>query len=145
MALRYKPIPTKYSFVWKRATDKFSAKLQEQLQVYFQEEIIPLIHQAIEQDDEEPISSEQLAELNRDIEDTPVKGTDDRRTKRRKLRKVLRKVKDDFSVWAEKYETYQETFQGRNSFSKTDTDATFMRMKEEETVWRETVSSRALK
>lgn len=86
-----------------------------------------------------------MAELNRDIEDTPVKGTDDRRTKRRKLRKVLRKVKDDFSVRAEKYETYQETFQGRNSFSKTDTDATFMRMKEEETVWGETVSSRALK
>ncbi|MDS4864898.1 hypothetical protein RK966_08370, partial [Streptococcus pneumoniae] len=31
---------------------------------------------------------------------------------------------------AEKYENYQETFQGRNSFSKTDPDATFMRMKE---------------
>ena len=132
----------KYSFVWKKATDKFSAKLQEQLRAYFQEEITPLIHQAIEQDDEEPISSEQLvelaqlleeelAELNRDIEDTPVKGTDDRKTKRRKLKKVLRKVKDDFSVRAEKYETYQETFDGRNSFSKTDTDATFMRMKED--------------
>jgi transposase len=132
----------KYSFVWKKATDKFSAKLQEQLRAYFQEEITPLIHQAIEQDDEEPISSEQLvelaqlleeelAELNRDIEDTPVKGTNDRKIKRRKLKKVLRKVKDDFSVRAEKYETYQETFDGRNSFSKTDTDATFMRMKED--------------
>ena len=132
----------KYSFVWKKATDKFSAKLQEQMQVYFQEEITPLIHQAIELDEEEGISSEQLVEfaqlleeelagLNRDIEDTPVKGTDDRKTKRRKLRKVLRKVKDDFSVRAEKYETYQETLEGRNSFSKTDTDATFMRMKDD--------------
>lgn len=132
----------KYSFVWKKATDKFSAKLQTDLHRYFQEEITPLIHQAIEQDDEEPISSEQLvefaqlleeelAELNQDIEDTPVKGTDDRKTKRRKLRKVLRKVKDDFLVRAEKYETYQETFEGRNSFSKTDTDATFMRMKDD--------------
>ena len=43
----------------------------------------------------------------------------------------MRKVKYDFSVRAEKYESYQETFEGRNSFSKTDTDATFMRMKEE--------------
>ncbi|BFL80146.1 hypothetical protein Ssa13956_06790 [Streptococcus salivarius] len=43
----------------------------------------------------------------------------------------MRKVKDDFSVRAEKYESYQETFEGRNSFSKTDTDATFMRMKED--------------
>ena len=32
----------KYSFVWKKATDKFSTKLQEQIQVYFQEEIPPL-------------------------------------------------------------------------------------------------------
>ena len=50
----------KYSFVWKKATDKFSAKLQEQIQVYFQEEITPLIHQAIKLDEEEPISSDQL-------------------------------------------------------------------------------------
>lgn len=77
----------KYSFVWKKATEKFSAKLQEQMQVYFQEEITTLIHQAIELDTQEPISSEQLtefaqlleeelAELSLDIEETPVKGKD---------------------------------------------------------------------
>ena len=132
----------KYSFVWKKATEKFSTKLQEQIQVYFQEEITPLIHQAIRLDEEEPISSEQLLEfaqvleeelekLSQDIEETPVKGTDERKNQRRKLKKVLRKVKDDFSVRAEKYESYQETFDGRNSFSKTDPDATFMRMKED--------------
>lgn len=146
----------KYSFVWKKATDKFSAKLQTDLHRYFHEEITPLIHQAIELDEEERISSEQLTDfahlleeeltaLNQDMEEAPIKGKDERKAKRRKLRKVLRKVKDDFSVRAEKYKTYQETFEGRNSFSKTDTDATFMRMKEEETVWGETVSSRALK
>ena len=132
----------KYSFVWKKATEKFSAKLQEQIQVYFQEEITPLIHQAIRMDEEEPISSEQLIafaqvleeeleKLNQDIEETPLKGEDERKTQRRKLKKVLRKVKDDFSVRAEKHESYQEIFDGRNSFSKTDTDATFMRMKED--------------
>uniref|UniRef100_UPI00099C3BC5 transposase n=1 Tax=Streptococcus pneumoniae TaxID=1313 RepID=UPI00099C3BC5 len=132
----------KYSFVWKKARDKFSAKLQEQIQVYFQEEITPLIHQAIKLDDEEPIPSEQLLafaqvleeeleKLSQDIEETAVKGKDERKTQRRKLKKVLRKVKEDFSVRAEKYENYQETFQGRNSFSKTDPDANFMRMKED--------------
>lgn len=81
----------KYSFVWKKATDKFSAKLQEQIQVYFQEEITPLIHQAIVLDEEEPITSEQLTEftqvleeelakLSQDIEETPVKGRDERKT-----------------------------------------------------------------
>nr|WP_257642418.1 hypothetical protein [Streptococcus pneumoniae] len=33
----------KYSFVWKKTTEKSSAKLQEQIQVYFQEEITPLL------------------------------------------------------------------------------------------------------
>ena len=132
----------KYSFVWKKATDKFSVKLQEQIQVYFQEEITPLIYQAIALDEKESITSEQLTEfaqvleeelakLSQDIEETPVKGKDERKTQRRKLKKVLRKVKEDFSVRAKKYESYQETFDGRNSFSKTDTDATFMRMKED--------------
>ena len=108
----------KYSFVWKKARDKFSVRLQEQIQVYFQEEITPLIHQAIRLDEEEPISSEQLiefaqvleeelAKLNQDIEETPVKGKDERKTQRRKLKKVLRKVKEDFSVCAKKYESYQ--------------------------------------
>ena len=108
----------KYSFVWKKATDKFSAKLQEQIQAYFQEEITPLIHQAIALDEKESITSEQLTEfaqvleeelekLNQDMEETPVKGKDERKTQRRKLKKVLRKVKDDFSVRAKKYESYQ--------------------------------------
>ncbi len=90
----------KYSFVWKKATEKFFAKLQEQIQVYFQEEITPLIHQAIELDTQEPISSEQLLafaqvleeeleKLNQDIEETPVKGKDERKTQRRKLKKVM--------------------------------------------------------
>ena len=132
----------KYSFVWKKATEKFSAKLQTNLHRYFQEEITPLIHQAIELDTQEPISSEQLTEfaqlleeelagLNQVIEDKPMKGTDERKTKRRKVKKVLRKVKDYFLVRAKKYENHHETFQGRNSFSKTDPDATFMRMKDD--------------
>ena len=77
------------------------------------------------------VLEEELEKLNQDIEETPVKGKDERKTQRRKLKKVLRKVKDDFSVRAEKYENYQDTFEGRNSFSKTDTDVTFMRMKED--------------
>ena len=55
--------------MWKKATDKFSAKLQEQIQVYFQEEITPLIYQAIKLDEEEPISSEQLLEFAQVLEE----------------------------------------------------------------------------
>ncbi len=107
----------KYSFVWKKATDKFSAKLQESIRHTFQEDITPLIHEAIVLDEQEPVTAEQLtvfaqiieeevAELNQTIEEEPVKGQDTRNVKRRKLKKVLRKVKDDFSVRAEKYESH---------------------------------------
>lgn len=132
----------KYSFVWKKAVDKFSVTLHEKMQVYFQEEISPLIHQAIERDEQEDISSEQLinfaqvleeelSHLSLDIEENPVKGPDNRKTNRGQLKKVLNKVKNDFAVRTENYENYQMTFKGRNSFSKTNTDATFMRMKED--------------
>lgn len=140
--LRLKPTPTSIVLFGRKRQTSFPPELQEQIQVYFQEEITPLIHQAIRMDEEEPISSEQLIafaqvleeeleKLNQDIEETPLKGEDERKTQRRKLKKVLRKVKDDFSVRAEKHESYQEIFDGRNSFSKTDPDATFMRMKED--------------
>ena len=57
----------KYSFVWKEATEKFSAKLQEQIQVYFQEEFAQVLE-------------EELEKLSQDMEETPVKGKDERKT-----------------------------------------------------------------
>ena len=69
----------KYRFVWKKARDQFSVKLQEQIQIYFQAEIIPLIHQAIELDTQEPISSEQLIEFAQILEEElPRYGGDTR-------------------------------------------------------------------
>ena len=57
----------KYSFVWKEATEKFSAKLQEQIHVYFQEEFAQVLE-------------EELEKLSQDMEETPVKGKDERKT-----------------------------------------------------------------
>lgn len=82
----------KYSFVWKKATDKFSLKLQESIRQSFQEEIAPLIEEAIILDQENPISSEQLDDFaailekelektNQEIEQQPVKGADERNPK----------------------------------------------------------------
>ncbi|EFM36121.1 hypothetical protein HMPREF9189_0150 [Streptococcus sp. oral taxon 071 str. 73H25AP] len=46
------------------------------------------------------ILEEELEKRNQDMEETSVKGKDERKTQRRKLKKVLRKVKEDFSVRA---------------------------------------------
>ncbi|MFV8063714.1 transposase [Streptococcus pluranimalium] len=48
----------KYHFVWKKAVDKFSAKLQESIRHTFQEDISPLIKEAISLDEERIISGQ---------------------------------------------------------------------------------------
>lgn len=107
-------------------------------------EITP-IHQAIRLDEEEPIvravdwirssPRRRIGKLNQDIEETPLKG---RTTKPNvETQESLVGVKDDFhTCW--KYEGYQETFEGRNSFSQTDTDATLCG-------WKKTMKSGQLK
>lgn len=47
------------------------------------------------------------------------------------LKKLLHKLRKDFIPRAKKYEEAEATFAGRNSYSKTDHDATFMHMKED--------------
>lgn len=51
--------------------------------------------------------------------------------KRRKLLNDARKLVEGYVARKKKYEQQIATFEGRNSYSKTDTDATFMRMKED--------------
>ncbi|MCD9577581.1 IS5/IS1182 family transposase, partial [Flavobacterium sp. SCIV07] len=48
-----------------------------------------------------------------------------------KVRQKLNYAKKNWPKNLEKYKQQEEILQNRNSFSKTDTDATFMRMKED--------------
>lgn len=49
----------------------------------------------------------------------------------KKVKAKLTRVKKDWPANLEKYAAQEELLNGRNSYSKTDTDATFMRMKED--------------
>lgn len=97
----------KYSFVWKRATDKFYASLKAKEMAYYRNEILPTVEKEIVKDEIDSMSlndveilkdflEEAVAEVNEEIESTPKKGVDPRKQKRRKLKKHLRKVKDVF-------------------------------------------------
>lgn len=133
----------KYTFVWKKATEKFYARLKQTEISYYEQEIAPLIQEEIQRESEEEFSKENIQQLNRllteELEktETELDRASNKETasvlkkKRRTLKKVRRKIRQDFLVREEKYETYLKTFSGRNSFSKTDTDATFMRMKDD--------------
>lgn len=137
----------KYSFVWKKATDNYEEKLQEKIKLTFQqiEKAIELDEQLL-MDSEKPvkkITSIQLAEVVKQVEkqvekaETELEQEQDKEAKKEKKkvyqekRKIYKKMKEDYLPRLQKYESHQETFGDRNSFSKTDQDATFMRMKED--------------
>ena len=132
----------KYSFVWRKATEKNEAKLDQKTSDLYDEMIQAGVDTSIEA--EEGLSPQQLQQLATDLdhqisdldeevsqEKTPQPGGSPSKRRRRKLKKYRHKITTDFLPRKQKYTIYNATFQGRNSFSKTDLDATFMRMKED--------------
>ena len=53
------------------------------------------------------------------------------RKRRSTLKKPVKMIRENFVPRIHKYRMYHETFGDRNSFSKADPDATFMRMKDD--------------
>ena len=98
--------------------------------------VLAQIDESIAQDNAEPkdtieITPSQLAdisaELNASLADTKKgKQTEDQRKKRKLAKEV-----DEHRKKLEEYDRQLETLGERNSYSKTDNDATFMRMKED--------------
>jgi len=124
----------RYSFVWRKSTKKYRAGLQEKVRTLLEE--IEEIEEAEEKEygerdleevgEGKEINAEELKEAAEKINEALKKDP-----KNKKLKKAKRALEKDFIPRQEKYERYGKTFEGRNSFSKTDEDATFMRMKED--------------
>lgn len=133
----------KYTFVWKRAVEKNEKKLDEKLKVFLHdvEEITHKENEAYgdrdfaELGDDDPVTSEDIKaaadKINRRLAE--INHLDDEESKevKKKLKKAKRLVEKDYLPRKEKYEKANATFDGRNSYSKTDEDAAFMRMKED--------------
>ena len=122
----------RYSFVWKKATDKFEEKLQNKTH-----EILLNINSELDLSlsvPDEKISIEyalavkdKLTEIKEKEGLDFVYGKGKRKSKLQKYTEVI----NDFIEKQSKYDEYNKIFNGRNSFSKTDHDATFMHMKED--------------
>lgn len=133
----------KYTFVWKKAVDRFYPRLKAKEIEYYKEEIEPLIDQAVERDHHQEFSKEDITALHHLLEEELEKVENEitssqekeklsqLKKKRRALKKHRNRLKNDFIPREQKYEDYYGTFEGRTSFSKTDKDATFMRMKDD--------------
>jgi transposase len=117
----------RYTFVWKKSTQKNKAKLEANIA-----SVLADIDSQINQDQSElnsdetpkPIDSRELKkkmdQLNANIQE-----------KSKATQKQLKKLEEDYLPRLEKYEHQLEILGDRNSYSKTDPDAVFMRMKED--------------
>lgn len=114
----------RYTFVWKKSTNKYEAKLDEKLKKLLERlyNEYPLLVRP------NATAEEYLEALKRKADpETFVHGRGKRKSQLQKEIETL----TDYIARKKKYTRYNETFKGRNSFSKTDKDATFMRMKDD--------------
>lgn len=119
----------KYSFTWRKSSEKHRDKLRARIGELLDEV------DAIDEEEEriasglpepEELTSKDLDEIARRLN-----ARLERRPGDKKAKKALRQVEGDFSERMRRYERDLADMGGRKSLSKTDRDATFMRMKED--------------
>ncbi len=117
----------KYTFVWRGSVEKYQEKLKTKIN-----RILSDIEESIQSDNQElnteelpkAIDSEKLREKLSEINKRLKEPT-------KKQAKELQKLQNEHIPKLKKYEKDLEILGDRNSYSKTDPDATFMRMKDD--------------
>jgi transposase len=122
----------KYTFVCKKSTDKFQAKLQEKIKQIIEKINFEFKTEYIVSEPEAKIAYLQkiLRFLNKTKKLKNIEFVHGQGKRKTKIQKFIENL-SEFIERQKKYDNYTETFDGRNSFSKTDNDATFMHMKED--------------
>lgn len=116
----------KYTFVWKRSVEKHKARLEAKIAVVL-DAANKVLNKEIAQDTEQGITADQLEEkVDNILHQMAQQGLSDK-----KLRRSVEEVKKDMLPRIKGYEKKLDTLGDRNSYSKTDPGATFMRMKED--------------
>lgn len=118
----------RYTFVWGKSVVRHREQMAEQLK-----ELWKYVEQVYKDEEQQPntpdfsrVDPEAVArtvkEINEALKDKTVPP---------KIRQKLANAGRNYPAKAAKYEEQEKVLAGRNSFSKTDKDATFMRMKED--------------
>jgi len=123
-----------YSWVWGRSTARYKALLQEKCKALFatideleaEENALYGDKDLPESGEDAVIDSEAIARAAERIDALLAASPDER-----ELKKISRTVQKDYLPRMKKYEEQERILEERNSYSKTDHDATFMRMKED--------------
>ena len=120
-------VSNKYTFVWRKSVEGYKEKLEKKVDSVLKDidsSIVADTETLNEEEDFNPINSEELQEkinqLNARIEQL-----------NKQQKKQVKQLEKDALPRLKKYEHHLHVLGERNSYSKTDTDATFMRMKED--------------
>ena len=124
----------KYTFVWNKSVQNCDRKLDDKIRnhlreidrIVAEENEIYLDEDLEENGENSRITSAQVEAVVESIDKRLEQAPKDRT-----LKKESREFKRDILPRKQKYEKSFAVFEGRNSYSKTDHDATFMRMKED--------------
>jgi len=131
----------KNSWVWGKATKRYKEALREKCKKLFEE-----INKINEEENEEygdndleelgndrPIDSAAIEETVKRINERLEKTKEEKKPseKTKKLKKAKRVLEKDYLPRMKGYEDQEAILEERNSYSKTDKDATFMKMKED--------------
>lgn len=118
----------KYTFVWGKSIKGYKDRIKEQLKELWEhaesvakEELMDNAPTTFEQLDSEKVS-QAIDHINEAIKDKPVSS---------KVKQKLNYAKRNWPKNINKYEEQEKILGDRNSYSKTDNDATFMRMKDD--------------
>jgi len=113
----------RYTFVWRKTVEKNKAKLEEKIR-----KILEMIDEGIAQDnlpDDEPPTPIDADELKKRIAQI------NRENLSKEEKKAVKTLEEKHLPKLQEYENHLEVLGERNSYSKTDKSATFMRMKDD--------------
>ena len=125
----------KYTFVWRKSVEKNRAKLMKKINVLLgQVEDVIAQDNAVEKTEKVEFTPSMLTDIISELKeslDTDPAPTD--KEEKKKLREKKRQVKqlEGHRDKLQEYDNHLTVMGERNSYSKTDPDATFMRMKED--------------
>ena len=124
----------KYTFVWRKSVERNRAKLMDKIRVLLEQVDESIAQENAPQDTPVEFTpsmlSEIVDELKNALDREPAPVNKEQKKARGEKRKRIKELEAHREKLAE-YEKHLEILGERNSYSKTDHDATFMRMKED--------------
>ena len=124
----------KYTFVWRKTVERNRARLLEKIKALLSQVDDAIAQDKAASDEAVSFTPEVLTEICAELRDTlskePAPADKEGKASARQRRKQVRELEEMAGKLAE-YDGRLKTMGGRNSCSKTDPDATFMRMKED--------------